>query len=305
MSHLLRVWKDISLVRGFVTGVEMRDLDENTFKAINGDDGGVWNPSNPIKIAGAGVAIVAEWRGNGAGFEVRTYPNKPISFEEGSEQDYFGLAVGHEGRTPNVTTTLQHALTLEPERFTAFYGTETSRFQISPTNLYPMYGLVDNVGNTRENVLANAGLYDDLIPQFACALNVYDGGVFDNVVLHFSVDHDTVVPNTLPYFLPRMRIIAVSNEGEIIPLRAEDATTDASGLVKIASPVSGTAWYNSGNVQTFTYVCNVPHTVDLSKYSYFIEIYAQYPAQNPLFVSNSFYSAVATFKDVAILNGRF
>lgn len=50
---------------------EAADLDAKTQKAINGDDGGTWSPSDAIVIGGAGLVLDGPFVSNG-GFEVNT-----------------------------------------------------------------------------------------------------------------------------------------------------------------------------------------------------------------------------------------
>src|SRR5687768_5132043 len=55
MAHNSRT--RISLVAwsgGAVAPSEFENLDQNGFTAINGDDGGVWAPADPIEVGGAG-----------------------------------------------------------------------------------------------------------------------------------------------------------------------------------------------------------------------------------------------------------
>lgn len=302
MSHFTRIWKDYTIASGYISGASMRDLDENTYKSINGDDGGIWTPSSPIIIAGKGVAVVAEWRGNGSGFDITTSAGNPISFEAGSDVDYFGFEEGHEGRTPTVTTTLQRALSTEFYFFDAFFASgDNARYNVAPVNFYPHF--TDGIDPGYEIALAAQGAYEDIAPNFVHPLNVYNGGKLESVTLYFSVDQTTLVPNTLPTFMPRYRVIAVSKDGEITPLRIA-SDTDENGYLIVASPATGSAWYNSGNQQSSVYTCTEDHVIDTSEYSYFIEIYAQYPAQNADYSSDSFHSAVAQFSNVEILDGR-
>jgi hypothetical protein len=44
---------------GVVMPSEWMDLDSKTFRSLNGDEGGVWNPSSPIEIGGSGVQLTS------------------------------------------------------------------------------------------------------------------------------------------------------------------------------------------------------------------------------------------------------
>ena len=56
MAHFLRTLADW-LTGTVPTEAHFDHLDDKTFKAINGDEGGTWNPTLPIQIAGAGLKL--------------------------------------------------------------------------------------------------------------------------------------------------------------------------------------------------------------------------------------------------------
>ena len=101
MAHLLRIIPDSSLVRGYIpTGANLKDIDQNTFVSINGDDGGTWVPSSHIVIGGNGVAVAGPWRMNGANVTA----SSPFTFGKGTVDDYWQIPIGHAARTYTIFT---------------------------------------------------------------------------------------------------------------------------------------------------------------------------------------------------------
>lgn len=61
MAHFTRTRADLTAwtATSTVDDTEFNDLDEKTFKAINGDEGGTWAPSSVIEIGGSGLLMSA------------------------------------------------------------------------------------------------------------------------------------------------------------------------------------------------------------------------------------------------------
>jgi hypothetical protein len=59
MSHNTRIRANLAAwaIGTTLTPAELDALDQLVFESINGDDGGQWNPSTPIGIGGAGLAV--------------------------------------------------------------------------------------------------------------------------------------------------------------------------------------------------------------------------------------------------------
>ena len=83
MSHLNRAQPDATWKRGYITvGNDLKTIDQNTFVAINGDEGGTWAPSANIVIGGAGVVVAGPWIMSGANCTVTSAA--PITFGKGA-----------------------------------------------------------------------------------------------------------------------------------------------------------------------------------------------------------------------------
>lgn len=275
MSNFVRVWSDDILVRGYITGAELRDLDENTYHAIDGDNGGVWNPTSKIIVNGEGVVFASPKSSiDGASVDVTATSSFPFVFGRGTEDDYFGFSEDTTHPQPKILTMLRRALTPDYHEITNYAVSPSTAFGIRPFALGA---------------------------RFAHVLKVYNGAPsLDTVDLNFTV-HALHV--SLPSEIPMMRIIAVSNDGdEVIVLRVPDSDTDSDGFVKIANPVDPLSWFGVG-VQTFTYTCNVAHKIDVSKYTYYAEFIAE-NGNNAQVNAVTFGSCLCSFSGVTIFDGR-
>lgn len=290
MAHFLRIWKDSILIRGFITGEEVRDFDQNTYRAINGDDGGEWTPSSPIVIDGEGMIAAGKgWILDSAGAVAETGPDAPIEFDKGDETDYFGFDATNTARSPICVTHLAHPIVNSPYGYNGFNRRTNPRWNIVQSDS----AVVINPSTTSSEAI-----------RYVCPINVYNGGTFSTAVLKFAVGQ---LHTNVPEFLPQMRLIAVSKAGdEIIPLRlVTSVKTDSEGFQSIANPASGPLW-NIGNAeQSFTYSCTSNHIADIAKYNYFIEIVEEHGANKfSVDQGNAYLSLTTTFTNVIVLDGR-
>lgn len=269
MAHLTRAIADTVLVRGYITTTQnLIDIDQKTFVSLNGDEGGTWSPTAPIIIAGTGVVIAGLWVMSGAGVSVTTGVSKPITFNKGTAGDYFGIDPSHAGYTPSTIS-----------------------------NFFDYYAPVAQA----------VGWFGGLLPnqpgaRFFTPLNVYSGASkIDNVVITWRVRESHAA---LPQYLPRARVVAVTDEGVVIPLRTKDATTDADGFQFLPTPASPSAYYNAHLPQTWTYTCNVVLPVDSAKYVYYIEFIEESGTNSWTSLGSQFISAVTHHSAVTIFDGR-
>lgn len=252
MAHLLRAQPDSVWKRGYVTiGNDLKTIDQNTFLAINGDDGGTWSPSTPITIAGAGVVAGGPWTMSGAALTATTSAGKAITFGKGDATDYYGLPAGHPGETFSTYMNF-----VESFHVPIVSGNVTNDGIIN----FLITGSFDPVG-----IFSSIPGVRLLLP-----LRVFSGAPrINTVTIDFIVygAHANV-----PQVLPRARVIAVAVDGTVIPQRARDTTTDADGFQNFPTPASGAAWVAANAVQTYVYACNVVQPVDSGAYLYFLEI---------------------------------
>ncbi len=271
MSHFTRTIPDSILVRGYVTtGANLADIDVKTASALNGDGGGTWTPSTLIEINGAGAIVAGPWTLSGAAVTASPPGGSvpTILFNRGTAGDYFGLAAAHTGASPVVHTGLFEYLSVIPG-VVIWFG-----------------GLLPTVKGAR----------------FFTPLSVYSGAAsITSVEISWRVREAHA---NIPQYLPRMRVIAVADDGTVYPLRAKDATTDVDGFQYLPTPLTGAAYYNLGAIQVWTYTCNIVLPVDSSRYIYFVEFIEESGTNSWTSSGSSFVSANTHFALLTIFDGR-
>lgn len=102
MSHFARTRDPVAWVVGVVLPAEFASLDDKTFKAINGDEGGAWAPSAAIVIGGQGITLSNAVEFTPAGpthvkfvdsSVVSVEANSAWSFKADSEVDFLNGAI--------------------------------------------------------------------------------------------------------------------------------------------------------------------------------------------------------------------
>jgi hypothetical protein len=275
MTHPTRTHSDSVWVNGYISvGADFASIDAKTFAAVNGDGGGTWLPGAQIYINGAGVICAAPWVLSGG----QSTLTGRITFNQGTTDDYFRFAVSH----PETSIISANAL-LEVEAELP----DQSRVQCP----------ADFAGAP---TVTTTGIFTLVVgTRVASPLRVRGGGTIETVEFDFLVGNAHA---SLPQVLPRFRVCAVDSEGNVLPLRAVDSTTDADGFVQLPTPASGAAYYNGGAVQSFTYTCNQHQIVDTSLYSYWIEIIEESGTNS---LAGNTYSGVSTSIDnITLLDGR-
>lgn len=273
MAHLLRAQPDAVWVRGYVTvGADLRTIDQNTFVAINGDAGGTWTPAGTLTIGGAGMVAAVPWTATGAGVTVLA-----PTFNKGTADDYFGLANGHAGRSQTLPQVLFDCYSSQPEWV-----------QLALGDANFVQGLLTTTPGVR----------------FLSPIRVFNGGTLQTITLRFVVG---AAHAYLPTTLPQMRIIAIDANGNVLPLASVATGADAFGFRPVASPATGAAWYNSGLTQLFTYTCDQNNVLDISKYSYFVEIIEE--SGTNAFAANAnagnlFVSVTSLIDTITLFDGR-
>lgn len=270
MAHLVRTWTDEELVIGFVPkGADLADIDQKTFVGMNGDGGGSYSPAAAIEIDGAGMGCGSAWTLSG-GALVQTDIGKPITFDADAGLAGFGYTLGHSGSGGDILTPL---------------GEPSPALQGSVTP-----------GGTTESETRSSGA------DFVHDLEVYNGGRITSVTFAFRVgDTHAAVPQHLPSF----RVVAMAQDGTVLPLRAADASTDADGFQVVPTPASGSAWYDGGATQTFQYFCNQNNVADVSHYVYLAEIIDESGenAWSGLAAAGNFFTSATLFYDsVAVID---
>lgn len=106
-------------------------------------------------------------------------------------------------------------------------------------------------------------------PQFAIFLRVHDGSRLTSVMLSFRIPSSQ--QNIAPLQMPKMRIIRVSKDGDIVSMRSVTSGADVNGFVSMPS-VGAAVWFAEGASQTFEYTCDQNNTIDTSLYTYYAQL---------------------------------
>ncbi len=228
-----------------VLASELAAFDQALASAVNGDDGGTWNPSTPILIQGtstlSGPCAVA--RGGKLSIQVAT----GIQLDDNDWPEY---APGHAGQTRPFMQPCAGALTMPVPWLWRCRWTDGGMQAIAPT-----VDLSDGLG------LRPARIW---VP-----LRVHDGATLSQVTVNFRVPW----PHTsLPSVMPSARVIRVGANGIPQPLTSSASGADSSGYVYVSRPASPDAWYDGGAAQTLVVPCDQNNVLALGTYQYYVEI---------------------------------
>jgi len=280
MSHNARIFGDSVYVNGSpVPAVYFQGIDTAQFKSWNGDAGGTWTPTLAIVVSGAGVWFAGVWTMTGA-FVVNGISTS-ASVVHG-DSDWFQLQLGHVGSIRNLVTPLGFGLDL------SIAATVSGNFIVP---LFSYNGANDGTIVTSE---PQAGGTTRLV----CPISVHHGAVFVSVSFRLVVSAAHNGVGSPPASMPMFRVFKVDVLGNTTNLFTSAATPGwvGNGFVQVSSPASGTAWYNAGATQTFTYTCDPSVTVDTSQFSYYCEIIDEQGANS--FTGNVYLCAVATMNGI-------
>jgi len=284
-----RVWTDPELTRGIlVNSANMDTLDANSVRNVNGDEGASYTLSAPLTISGEGVVAAGRWILSQS-VHATTAADKPILFNRGAKDDYFGFVEGHPGEHPQVGVLFNEICCPDP-------FVQASDWRAGTLYKPPLW-----------QPKLNAEVREPR--RFSVQLNVYNGAPsMGVVVLRFLIGAHSNPPQSFT----KVRVIAVDEQGNITPLREADLLTDEDGfmspgmyrhpLTGVAVPKTAAEWRYAGNIQAWPYECNVDHVVDISKYTYFIEIIDETGTNSV--TPNSYWSAQVCHSTVNIFDGR-
>jgi len=248
MAHFLRTQTDgVWDGPGYITvQPDWIDLDSKVFRAINGDKGGCWTPSSPISIGGSGLTVtpptIVDYGGSlttlsGARFKL-------------GATNWPQISATHVGRTRTLMTPCRLRQT-GPEKYHWITDQNTGGIQSIACTLWRTFA---------------TQLFQ---PSFVLPIRVHDGGRLVSATITFQVNSLRKIP---PVATPRMRVVRCDDIGTITSLKSTGGGADADGYVSFPLPTSGDDWYLNGVVQSFTFVCDQNNVVDVSKYTYYVEI---------------------------------
>jgi hypothetical protein len=248
MAHAQRIYADIVYVNGApIPSAYFESLDAAQAKVLNGDAGGSWAPTNPIRISGAGAWCAGPWLFS-SGAQIRNIGGSGARITHAAN-DWFQLEAGHVGQT---------RILISPMRL----GRDAS----PATATIPLV--------TYENIHDGLRFLNVGGGRAVCPIALHHGATLLYVSLDLTVSSAHSGVGSPPASMPLIRVFSVDTLGNVTNLftAARSIGWVGNGFSQIPTPASGTAWYNGGTPHTFTYGIDAGTIVDNTKYTYFCEI---------------------------------
>jgi hypothetical protein len=256
----------------YVNGVPLdqswwRAIDTAQFQSWNGDLGTSHNPTVPLTVAGAGMWFTGAVTFSG------TYPfgcpfgattplilgaNDWIKTPPKSRLPLQGLGAAYDcSYVAPITAAVfdsQGQTTSPPSR------PSLARFRFM--------GSLDAVTNIDPG---GAGAAQGTFPPYytggriQCPLRVHHNATLQTVIFNFKIGQSH--GGGLPASQPSFRVIKVDTFGNVTPL----LTNATNGWLPLGATTTGT-YYNSGNLQTFTYTCDAGVVIDITKFTFWAQV---------------------------------
>lgn len=234
MAHLVRLRTDDKWVNGpLVLNADFQAIDQNTFLAINGDDGGLWSPAPQIIIGGAGMWAAGPWTMVTTS-QAQTLAGTGKRIVHG-DSDYFVLSA-HSGSSRHIQC--------GGEDFFAI----------------PSYFSIDVTYNAPKAAIVGG--------RILWPMRVHHGAKLVTATLSYFIGQSHV--GGLPAVLPTYRAYKADANGVITGLGL--ALSDPSGWVVLATPATAAAYYNSGAAKTLTYTFDANTIADVQSFTYWFEL---------------------------------
>lgn len=252
--HNQRISPDVFYVNGApLPAAYYQALDTAQFKSWNADAGGAWAPAAPIVIGGAGMW----WCGLtvlSSGATLTTPLGSGARFTHGAN-DFVALQAGHPKSSRLMLTQ-------------AASGIDVSAGQLGYVPRFTF-------DNAKDAMKGTNGVGFNAASRLIVPLRVHHGGLLLQLTVNVlvSVAHNGV--GAPPTSMPQFRVFAVDTLGNVTNLSQSTTQPGWAGNGFIQwnpAPASGTAWYNGGNVQVFTYTFDNLQVVDTTRFTYFAEI---------------------------------
>ena len=290
MSHFVRTQLDATWTTGNYAPLlaDWTSLDSKVFAAINGDLGGTWAPTSLITLAGTYPTqrifitgpLVVDYGGS-----LNVAPSDATAIFRLAAGDWPKFSASHALRSRTIVTPCMVrqstplwywcndltyggvqsiACTVQRQPFSVDYL--TSALTGLPWGPNTQGTILDAIVAFKRGKAKPVGLYQ---PTFALPLRVHDGARLVSATLTFRVPNARAIAPVVP---PQMRIIRVDTAGNITELKSMVTGADPIGYIPVASPASGAAWFNGGQVQSVTYTCDQNQIVDVSQYTYWAQI---------------------------------
>lgn len=264
------IWAD-----GYVAPpTDWEDLERKVFGSWNGDKGGAY--AAPAGAGGSAYSFT------GSGFQV-TGPTRlsyggVIYGSTGAftirDATWPELVVGHRARTRSIVCPIHQWMIAANAPITT--GTWPSRTYLW-SRRHPYAGVGSVALACRQSsslIIETADLYMNL--------RVVDGALLQSVTVFFRVASKR---KFAPIAMPKIRILRVPlDSGDKFQTKLPEPlkdTTDGQGFFASPLVTSPDDWYNGGDVQSFTYVCDQNNVIDVSKYHYVAHLVEEIGALSP------------------------
>lgn len=252
MPNHSRTHADGVYVNGFAPPPSSwEDLERKIFHSWNGDLGGAYSPSGNTTIGGSGLQVTTKVRltaggaiRGGAGvFKIRdgTWPR---------------LSATHVASQRKIVQTITH-----------FHGNYTHLW-CKPKG-FAGVGTVALACRLTTTPKAE-------LPELYVPLRVIDGSKLVSVDVNFRVASKRIYA---PIAMPKIRILRYPRDigsEDVVALRAEN---DGFWSPELVTTPDG--WYQDGEAQVMTYVCDQNHTIDVENYSYVLHLVEELGIQTP------------------------
>jgi hypothetical protein len=275
------IWVDLAVPGG----AAFTYFDQTLARCIDGDEGGVWAPAQPIQVGGQGIRLV----GVGGAWT----PTTPL--EIAGRGVWLTGGTVHQVRGQNTRLSTQDGgrflcadndvPLLQPPR------TRILRMPPWPVHRANAFGaLVEGPGACRLEV-QNAGQGD--VAQIAWLLNPYlhDGARLTSIDVLY-----TVTANQLPQLPPVLQGVRHAVEVGQPPAPPAGLT---SGVVPFPLPGDVNAWAAGGRVQAFTYTPTANNVIQRASAVY--ELRFELEPRVPGAMSITFHGFDLTFSDITDL----
>ncbi len=232
------------------TPTDWAQFDQIISQIISGDMGGCWAPLTQIAIAGSGLTLTAPLYVLGFGFLLSTASGAYLLNNNNIPQ----LGPDHVGRTRVIVSPCSAGRAAYP--FGAvpfFYGLQSVAQQ---------FLFLNAAGQT----------IAQLPNELYVPLRVHNGATLTEVEVSFAVTQQYTPVRTPGFRIVRVDINGVQTVMTSAAAASANGTPFTAGYLSPPAPSSASAWYNGGAAQTFTVPCDQANVIDISQYTYWLQI---------------------------------
>jgi hypothetical protein len=239
MAAFTRTQADGTWITGYaILPADIADLERKAFHGINGDLGGSYTPTAELFVQGNSVVVTGPTEVRQEGVITGGVTLVGDIYEK--------FAEGHVNRSRTIWQACTAFAVVGPRPWAALNSLDPVGIQFVASGITTSTELV--------------------IPEFTMEMRVHDGATLSSVRVRLRVP---TPHGHVPTTMPRIRIGRLKYDGSVSYLKD---TPFGDGFTELPRAASGAAWYNNGEVQEFDIVCDQNNVIDVSQYSYFINV---------------------------------